>query len=197
MKKLLFTMLLMTALLSLTSCTKKYDRNDIKEYVREELGLKDFTVSRTCKDIIDDEGYTDHLWEVTESDGTVFYVLDDYYYSLEWVSNSLGNNRNAVRVRQYLRTADLTGFEIDDPGEEYPMASVELTGTYGSRRELHEYADRLNRLADGCSEDLSILFEIKYDHPYRSIGDYEKIDADFQGVVSRSRHVDCIIRKGQ
>ncbi len=189
-------MLIMTALLSLTACTKKYDRNDIKKYVHEELGLKDFTVSRTCTDIIDDEGRTDHRWEVTESDGTVFYVLDDYYYTFEWVSNSLRNNRNAVRVREYLRTVDLTGFEIDDPVEEHPMASPELKGWYSSRSELHEYADRLNRLADGCSEDLSILFEIKYNHPYRSIGDYEKIDADFQGVVSRSRHVDCIYTEG-
>ncbi len=196
MNRRILAMFLIIALLTLTACTKHYGRNDIKEYVRDELGLKDFTVSRTCTDIVDDEGRTDHRWEVTESDGTVFYVLDDYYYSFEWVSNSLRNNRNAVRVREYLRTADLTGFEIDDPVEEHPMASPELTGTYSSRSELHEYADRLNRLADGCSEDLSILFEIKYDHPYRFIGDYEKADADYQGVVSRSRHVDCIYTEG-
>ena len=71
-------MVMMIPLL-LTACTEKYGRDDIRKYVRDELGLKDFTVSRTCADIIDDEGYTDHLWEVTESDGTVFYVLDDYY----------------------------------------------------------------------------------------------------------------------
>ena len=156
----------------------------------------DFTVSRKCTDIIDDEGRTDHRWEVTESDGTVFYVLDDYYYSLEWVTNSLRNNRNEVRVRQYLTTADLTGFEIDDPGEEHPMAGVELTGTYCSRSELHEYANRLNRLADGCADELSILFDIKYDHPYRSIGDYEKTEADYHGAVSKSSHVDCTYTEG-
>ena len=196
MKKLIFIMLIMATLLSLTACTEKYDRSDIKKYVRDELGLKGFTVSKTCTDIIDDESYTDHLWEVTESDGTVFYVLDDYYYSLEWVTNSLRDNRNEVRVRQYLATADLTGFETDDPGEEHPMAGVELTGTYCSRSELHEYVERLNRLADGCEEDLSILYDIKYDHPYRSIGDYEKTEADYHGIVSRSSHVDCTYTEG-
>ena len=96
----------------------------------------------------------------------------------------------------YLGTADLTGFETDDPGEEHPMAGVELTGTYCSRSELHEYVERLNRLADGCEEDLSILYDIKYDHPYRSIGDYEKTEADYHGIVSRSSHVDCTYTEG-
>lgn len=188
--------LIIIILLSLTACTKKYGRNDVEKYVRDTLGLKGFTVSRTCQDIVDSEGYTDHLWTVTESDGTVFNVLDDYYYSLEWVSNSLRDNWNNVHVRQYLGTADLTGFEIDDPGKEHPMAGVTLTGTYRSRSELHEYANRLNRLADGCADELSILFDIKYDHPYRTIGNYEKTEADYHGTVSKSSHVDCSYTEG-
>ena len=76
------------------------------------------------------------------------------------------------------------------------MAGVELTGTYCSRSELHEYVERLNRLADGCEEDLSILYDIKYDHPYRSIGDYEKTDADYHGIVSRRSHIDCTCTEG-
>ena len=54
MKKLILIMLIMTILSSLTACTKKYGRSDIKKYVRDELGLKSFTVSKTCTDIIDD-----------------------------------------------------------------------------------------------------------------------------------------------
>lgn len=195
MKKRILTILIMITLLSLTACTKDYGRSDIEEYVYSELGLKGFSVSKTCKDIEGKDGCTDHLWEVMEADGTVFYVLDDYVM-MEWVTNSLKDNRNEVHVREYLKTADLTGFVIDDPGEEHPMAGVELTGTYSSRRELHEYAERLNWLADGCDEELTILFDIKYDHPYRTIGDYEKTDADYHGTVSKSSHVDCEYTEG-
>ena len=187
-------MLIMTlaVMLILCGCTTKYDRGDIEKYVRDELGLRGFTVSRTYTEITNsDDGYTDHLWEVTEADGTVFFVLDDYYYSLEWVENTLRDNWSAVHVRQYLKGADLTGFSIDDPVEEHPMAAPEITGTYSSRSELHTIAEKLNKLADGCDLDLPILFEIKYDHPYRRIGNYEKKEGDFQGTVRKSEHVTC------
>ena len=196
MKRPILAILILMPLLLLAGCTEKYGSKDVEQYVRDELGLSGFTVSDTCRDITDEEGYTDHLWEVTESDGTVFYVMDDYYYAMEWVENSLRNNWNETHVRKYLADADLTGFEIDDPGEEHPMAGVELTGTYSKRGELHDYAERLNMLADGSDLDLTILFDIKYDHPYRSIGDYEKTEGDFKGTVSKSKHVDCDYTEG-
>ena len=73
MKKRILALLLIIALLSLTACTKHYGRNDIKTYVREELGLKGFTVSRTCKDIIDDEGYT--VYTLGKKHGTIFLIF--------------------------------------------------------------------------------------------------------------------------
>ena len=112
-----------------------------------------------------DDDYIDHLWEVTEADGTVFYVLDDYYYGMEWVTNSLSNNWNDVHVKEYLDQADTSGFDIDEPDEQHFMASVELTGTYRTRDELRKTVDRLNELADGSDLDLSLLFTGKFEHP--------------------------------
>ena len=196
MNKTISLILIMIACVILSGCTNEYDRKDIEKYVRDDLGLTGFTVSRSYTEIKDDDGYTDHRWEVTESDGTVFYVLDDYYYSFEFVTNSLRDNWNAVHVQKYLSTADLSGFDLDVPDEKHFMASVEITGTYSSRKELHETAERLNDLADGSDLDLSLLFTIKYDHPYRTIGDYEKTEGDFQGTVRKSQHVTCDYTEG-
>lgn len=191
---------LMLAMVMMTGCTKNYDRSDIKQYVKDELGLKGFSVSKEPTEVTNpDDGYTDYLWEVTESDGTVFYVLDDYYYGMEWVTNSLRNNWNAVHVREYLQQADTSGFEIEEPGEDDLMASVALTGTYRTRKELLETVRRLNDLADGSDLDLSIPFYIKFDIPYRSIGDYEKEEGDLKGSVRKSEHItsdyteDCML----
>lgn len=190
-------LLVMTTAVILTSCTKEYDRGDIAQYVEDELGLSGFTVSRTYTEVTDpDDEYIDHLWEVTEADGTVFYVLDDYYYGMEWVSNSLSNNWNDVHVREYLSRADTSGFDIDVPDEQHFMASVELTGTYRTRDELRKTVDRLNELADGSDLDLSMLFTVKFDHPYRTIGDYEKNEGDLQGSVRKSEHITADYTEG-
>ena len=183
----LLTVLTMSVL---TGCTKKYNRGDIRQYVEETLGLRDFTVSRTYKEVRGPgDEYIDHLWEVTESDGTVFYVLDDYAYGTEWVTNSLRNNWDAVHLRIYLKDADVSGFDIEEPDEKYIMAGPVLAGTYSTRKELKDTVDRLNELAAGSDLDIDIPYSVKYDFPHRAIREYERTEADLHGTVSKSRPV--------
>lgn len=183
-------LLAMLTMSVLSGCTKKYDRGDIKQYVEETLGLKNFTVSRNYKEVKGPgDDYIDHLWEVTESDGTVFYVLDDYAYGTEWVTNSLRNNWSAVHLRKYLKEADTAGFEIEEPDEKYIMASPELTGTYSTRRELTDIVDRLNKLAVGSELDIDIPYSFKFDFPGRTIREYERTEADLHGTVSKSKPI--------
>ncbi|MGX8774047.1 MAG: hypothetical protein ACSW8G_03205 [Bacillota bacterium] len=202
MKKSILAIMIIMPLLFLAGCAVKHDRGDVEEYVSSNLGLSGFTVSRTSTEVTsDDDGYTDYLWEVTESDGTVFYVLDDFFYESEWKSNMLTSNWNEVHLKEYLADADLDGFEMEEVTQRsrnYPcMKFTLLTGTYSNRSELHEYAEKLNSLADGSDLGLTLIFDIRYDSPYRYIGQGERYDGMFSGRASRDKHADYSDAEGR
>lgn len=189
-------LLLLTVLLLCltTGCTEKNDRNDIKNYVREELGLRDFDVSETPRELTDThDPYTSYLWTVTEADGTRFLVLDDYYYGAEHVANQLLNNRNDVLVKAFMEKYEaahkapssgsenpVIALEVD---EELPLKPVSLIGHFRTRKELAELADEIDRISAACPEGLTMWVEFLFDFPYRTIGDYEIKDADQWGNV--------------
>ncbi len=161
---------------------KEYKRKDIEEYVREELGLKGFKVSRESVEYTEhDDGYIDYLWTVTEKDGTVFYVLDDRYYGMEWTTNTLRDNWNTVHMQEHMKHVQYPGFvlEVDDgiPGW------VGLRGQFRSRSELHARIDTLNMIARDIPEGMRLAYELDYMHPYRQIGDYEQRTGDSSGSV--------------
>ena len=189
LKKSSFLILLLIALvLILSGCTKNYDRKDIQKYVQENIGIRDFTVSSTRQEITNQEdGYTDYLWTVKEKDGTIFHVLDDYYYASEWVSNSLRNDWNAVHLQAYLKTADHKGFEVEEDNDE--ILYVRLMGAFTSRAQLRGLTETLNRLAKGLS-GVSIPYLLEYDFPGKFIGDYEINDADSSGTLDPGERID-------
>ena len=135
-KRMIAMGLAMGLTLALTGCTTPYERKDVAAYVQDKLGLTDAVVAEERREVHGEDDYTDYIWDVTEADGTVFCVLDDYYWGMESVQNSLRDNWNEVHIRQYLDQADLTGFRVE--ADEDEMSIVTQVGGFAGRTELRE-----------------------------------------------------------
>ncbi len=179
MKKLIAAL---WAVILLSGCTTDYGKEDIEKYVREELGLKRFTVSETCEEVTDNaDGYKDYLWTVTEKDGTVFRVLDDYHWGMEALTNSLRNDYSDVHTR-LLYEAHAHGSLKLEEGTRDSLYTAQLIGTFTDREQLHGLVDDINAFLP-YNDGIPLSFQLCFDHPSRYIGDYVQDDGDTSGVL--------------
>ena len=75
-------------LVMLAGCTKNYFRSDIKEYIKKNIGIKDYklVINPIAKE--DNHGYTDYYWHVKYKD-IEFDVIDDHFWGMESATNYL------------------------------------------------------------------------------------------------------------
>lgn len=189
MKKMIRIMCIL-CLLVLCGCTKDYDRNDIRDYVKDSCGISDFKVSSEPQEMHSDEDeYTDYLWTVTEGNGRVFHVLDNYYWGMEALTNSLACDREYVMLKELF--ADTSHDMLYLYEEEWEgMLNTQIRGDYSNRRQLHLLADELKELLAQNREGTGVFYDFRCMHPYRSIGDYEIKDADAYGRARQPQDVD-------
>lgn len=172
--------------LAAAGCVTDYKRRDIVKYVKEQYGISGFKVGFNRQPLYGADGYIDYLWTVTESDGTVFYVVDDRYYGTEWASNSLTDNRWAIVLKRYIEPNGLPGFEVvpNENPEGWPdMMSFSLRGDYRTRAELGQRVDAINELSRTVPKGVRIPFLLRFDHKFRTIGDYENSAADYSELL--------------
>ena len=91
-RKLIISIIML--LFGLTACTKKYDEDDVKNYIRDDMHISSFKILSGPVDVEGEDGYTDQEWTVSTDafglgDDLVFHVYNDVYYSMEWTTNSL------------------------------------------------------------------------------------------------------------
>ena len=176
-------MILLTAVL-LSGCTKKYDRSDILKYAEEVTGERPKTVSAEPEPVTSDyDEYTDYLWTVTMKNGLEFHVLDDYCWGMEALVNNLRNDYNSVvLVEQY---DDLQVGSLQLQKETYEgIVTAQLVQTFSSRKEREELFQQLDTIQQAAQKPFNFLYELKFDHPYRTMNDYESTEADARGVIN-------------
>ena len=84
-------------LLGLTACTKKFDEDDVKKYIRDDMHISSFRILSGPVDVKGEDGYTDQEWTVSTDEfdlgeDLVFHVYNDVYYSMEWTTNRLDDD---------------------------------------------------------------------------------------------------------
>lgn len=132
----------------LAGCTEDYDREDIEKYVKETYQLRDFTVSRKPREVVDEEEYTDYLWTVKLKDGSgiTFYVMDNYGWGSEWVTNYLYDNFDDVALEyMYEQYGGSTLLELEKDDE--ALRNVSLTADFEDRKELQEVFVELGKFS--------------------------------------------------
>lgn len=182
---------LIVSVLSLGGCVKKYTRNDIKSYAKKITGRTNLTVSENYQEIQEDEeGYLDHLWTVVDEDSKVtFHVLDDFYWALEEVENSLLNDYNSSVFLSLLESGQIpqeNSLSLKKT-EKSGLLNVELSGIFtdmdGLKRCYVDLKSVKEAVAEAGYPDVSISYTIKYMNPIRGVIDYEVDEGDTSGEL--------------
>ena len=99
-------------LLCLTACTKKFDEEDVKKYIRDDMHISSFKILSGPVDVKGEDGYTDQEWTVSTDvfdlgEDLVFHVYNDVYYSMEWTTNRLDDDLLYQKQLVLLANCDL------------------------------------------------------------------------------------------
>ena len=122
---------------SFTGCAKKYDRDDIIQFVRKTTGLKEFEVSETYVPKKDEEGDGYRLWTVTDTKtDLVFYAIEHSYYAIFPVNDLLHNYGDAVLFREKDRLPEFKYLEINALKSDIDVETATITATYNNGYEL-------------------------------------------------------------
>lgn len=169
-----------------SGCVTEYDREDIVNEIRENIGVKNAVVSPAYTEFEGEDGYTDRIWTALIPDsGIKFHVIDDYHWGMESVTNYLKNDYDEA-VLAYIET-QLPKFEYIKTST-YKKDGIfygEITGKYENLQELkacHEELENIKKAFDDLGYDnLQIAYQIEYIHPLRNVTDYVIDDGDTFG----------------
>lgn len=173
--RILFSALitLILSFLILTACTKKYDEEDVRKYIREEMHISSFKVLSGPVDVKGEDSYTDQEWTISTDefgldDDFVFHVYNDYYYSLEWTSNRLDNDLFYRKQLFLLDTFDLPeGVSTEEAKDGSGRAwSVNFVCPLTSRADFTKAASAAARIQTALSsapafQDTEFSFSLK------------------------------------
>lgn len=188
MKKWKSLLLAIICNLCLTGCVTEYDRDDVAAYAEEQLKLKHCKVSSNYQEVENQEGYTDHVCTVTDKDNQVeFHIIDYFTWAGETLCNYLRDDYSEAVVYQKKDELDFESLQADFYMENGRYEG-QIIGSFKSEEELtkccEELLDVKNQLEKLGFENLAVSYDIIYEHPYRTIGEYEDTSGDTIGVLS-------------
>ena len=189
--KVFVLIVLIASVFSLSGCVKKYTRSDIRSYARKITGRPNLTVSENYQEIQEDEeGYLDHLWTLVDEDSKVtFHVLDDYYWALEEVENSLLNDYNSAVFLSLLESGQipqdnsLSLKKTENSGLLYAELSCSFTDMDSLKRCYADLKKVKEAVAAAGYPDVSVPYTVKYNNPLRGVIDYEVDEGDTSGEL--------------
>lgn len=184
-KKKIFVALFLFLLcaLYLCGCTTDYDQEDIADYVREKYGLQNFSVSRSPKEVTDEEGYTDYIWTIKleENPDFRFRVKDDYGWGMESVSNYLHDDYADVALSFLYNQYNVpTSFTLSKDIRS-DMVNSAVTGSFQNRRELQQLFTDFEQFANyvyQANENIGIAVDFQMENPLRDRCEYIVDDGD-------------------
>ena len=182
-------LLIFFCLFILNGCTTKYTKDDITHYVNDTIGLTNFTVSDEYRIFVGDDDYEDKIWTITDNNtGMKFHVIDDFYWGMEAVTNSLDNDytdtlliflQNDLPHTQSLNVA---------AKEEKGIQSCEIIGYFENEPELKACYRDLQKLQKAFSllgyPNLSARYCFRMEHPLRYHTSQELTEGDSNGWLN-------------
>lgn len=183
-------LVLIFLLFVLSGCTTDYDIKDVRAEVTEKFGLENFEVSSVTYIMTEDDGYEDEVWTVTIPEtGLIFHVINDYYWGLESMANSLNNDyTGAVIYHIYEKLPTFQYLEIEKEISDDGIFSAQVVGNFENEEELQECYEELLLLKESLTdlgyEDLAVHYRLKYNHLLRETTlPYEDTTGDSTGSL--------------
>lgn len=192
--------------LALPGCVTEYDRDAIAEEAASILGGGRVLISQTYEEHEGEDGYTDRMWTVVVPEtGLTFHIVDDRYWGMESVTNTLRDDYVASALA--LVEDDLPEFEhlrIEFDRDE-TLSVARVVGGFADAEELalcrEELVELAARLADLGYEGLPARYVLEYEHPLRNVTSYADDDGDSRGGIDEiapyeemlERYVACAV----
>ena len=182
MKKIILIMVLCCTFLC--GCRTDYGKKDIKEYVKEEYGLKSVSVEGEPEAIEDENGSTDYIWTVTDKKHNMrFRVLDDFQADSLFPDNHLTSDYEDVRLAQAFAQYEAKGLSLETETK-YALCRAKVKGNYSSRQELQQLFEEINHfLNEYLDNEVKVSIHFIMDTPYReAVEGYEMDSGDYRGT---------------
>ena len=183
MKKVFRCLIIIGLIVIACGCTKNYKRNDIINYVKNNIGIKNFSVSKKYVIKEDSDGYKDKYWAVYDEDnGVVFYVKDDFYYSAETTQNNLEDDyydnyyikyESKINVNRNLSYEKIVSDGMDK--------NVTLNCFYKNKKELDKCFDSMKYVYRYFNGKSGLYYRIKYNFDGRKEDAPVSYYADYSG----------------
>ncbi len=183
MKKIMLIAVL--CVIFLCGCRRDYDQKDIKEYVKEQYGLKSVSVEQEPEAIKDENDSTDYIWTVTDKKNNMqFRVLDDFQADSLFPDNHLTSDYEDVRLAQAFEQYDSKSLSLETKTQ-YGLCRAAIMGNYSSRKELQELFEETNAfLKEYLDNKVKVSIHFMMDTPYRdAVEGYEMDSGDYRGTA--------------
>ncbi|MFI3213304.1 MAG: hypothetical protein R3Y24_08165 [Eubacteriales bacterium] len=184
------SILVVICMLLLSACVEDYDKNDIKDKVKSDIGLTKFEVDQETSIRIEEDKYEDIIWNITDSNtGMVFHIVDDFYWGMESVSNSLWDDYDAAVLSFIYEDLPELQYLSIYVGIEDGLYVGRINGEFADLEELKSCYEELEFLKESFSDlgyqGLSIWYELEYMHPLRNaVSVYIEDSGDISGRTS-------------
>lgn len=190
MRKSVFAMICILFSLCLCACTTEYERDDIAQLIKNDMGISDFILSEDYRAVEGEDGYTDKIWSVSIPDsGVEFHIIDDFYWGMEAVTNTLYNDYpRAVlfHVKDKLPKTDY--LTIRSETDRYGIFQGSIIGQFENPEELGRCYTELEKMKNSFCEmgysDLRLWYELQYIHPLRYVTSYQDQSGDSRGYIT-------------
>ena len=171
-------------LLGLTACTKKFDEEDVKKYIRDDMHISSFKILSGPVDVKGEDGYTDQEWTVSTDvfdlgEDLVFHVYNDVYYSMEWTTNRLDDDLLYQKQLVLLANCDLPdGVTTEEvKGSSGRPWAVSLVYPLANRSDFANASSAITRLQPSLASvpgindtDFSFCLKVKVSDPVTDAG---------------------------
>ena len=171
-------------LLCLTACTKKFEEEDVKKYIRDDMHISSFKILSGPVDVKGEDGYTDQEWTVSTDvfdlgEDLVFHVYNDVYYSMEWTTNRLDDDLLYQKQLVLLANCDLPdGVSTEEvKGSSGRPWAVSLVYPLANRSDFANVASAIARLQPSLAAvpgindtEFSFCLKVKVSDPVTDAG---------------------------
>lgn len=171
-------------LLCLTACTKKFEEEDVKKYIRDDMHISSFKILNGPVDVKGEDGYTDEEWTVSTDEfdlgeDLVFHVYNDVYYSMEWTTNRLDDDLLYQKQLVLLANCDLPDCVTTEEvkGSSGRPWAVSLVYPLANRSDFANASSAITRLQPSLASvpeindtDFSFCLKVKVSDPVTDAG---------------------------
>lgn len=207
-KRLIILVFMM--LLILIACSKEYDEDDVKRYIRDDLHISSFKILSGPTENENGAGSTDQMWTVSTDvydlgKDLIFHIYNESYWELEWSSNRLADDLHLQKQLVLLEDCALPdGVSLEEEKNSSDrVCSVYFSYPLSGREDFANATSAVTTLQSSFNSFPSIMdtdfyfcLKVKVSDPVTEAGISDRVyPVRFNGTTSPSEITDSFAKQ--